>query len=88
MEITYTQLLKSVDEITGERKKQTLTAVFTMPAPKIKAQTYDEVTDSYWFGAGQTFNINIGVYGMRPIDCTATLNGWEDGGEIIIDDEY
>ena len=88
MEITYTQLLKSIDEATGERKKQTLTAVFTMPAPKIKAQTYDEVTDSYWFGAGQTFNINIGVYGLRPIDCTATLNGWDDGGEIIIDDEY
>jgi hypothetical protein len=88
MEITYTQLLKSIDEATGERKKQTLTAVFTMPAPKIKAQTYDEATDSYWFGAGQTFNINIGVYGLRPIDCTATLNGWEDGGEIIIDDAY
>lgn len=88
MEITYTQLLKSIDEATGERKKQTLTAVFTMPAPKIKAQTYDEATDSYWFGAGQTFNINIGVYGMRPIACTATLNGWDDGGDIIIDDAY
>ena len=88
MEITYTQLLKSIDEATGERKKQTLTAVFTMPAPKLKEQTYDPATDSYWFGAGQTFNINIGVYGLRPIESTATLNGWEEGGEVIIDDEY
>ena len=78
MEITYTQLLKNIDPLTGEREKNTVTAIFTMDAPHLKDVNYDEATNSYVFMAGQTYNVNIGVYGLRPLGFSFGMDGWED----------
>jgi hypothetical protein len=33
---------------------------------------------------GLIYNINIGVYGLRPLEMNVGLEGWEDGGDIDV----
>lgn len=85
MELTYRQILRTYDA-EGKNKISRITAKYKLPAPKTPL-CYDERTQKYLYKRGYKFNVNIGVYGLRPIEIYTTVDGWEDGGEIPISDE-
>ena len=85
MELTYRQILRTYDS-EGKNKISRITAKYKLPAPKTPL-CYDERTKKYIYKRGYKFNVNIGVYGLRPIEIYTTVDGWEDGGEIPISDE-
>lgn len=85
MRVTFVQTLKHINEKTGEYDKARVTATYRLTAPHIEA-CIDPQTGRYRFRAGQAYNVNIGVYGMRRIEVNVTLGGWKNGGEISNDD--
>lgn len=39
------------------------------------------------FEAGKQYNINIKLYGFQKIEISVELTAWEDGGDIVIDED-
>ena len=37
------------------------------------------------FEAGKSYKVTIKIYGLEKVDITASLQGWEDGGNIVVD---
>ncbi len=86
MELSYRQILKRKDKQTGLPVVANSTASYTLPAPQIEVN-YDPDRDLYFYRPGYIYNINIGIYGMRPIEVAVTTEGWQDGGDIILSEE-
>ena len=47
--------------------------------------SYDKESNTYRFKAGYSYVVKIAVYGMQPIEVSASIEGWKVGGDIIID---
>ena len=50
-----------------------------------KPENWDEETQQYVFKRARVYTINLAVYGLRPIQVIANIEGWTEGGEIYID---
>ena len=37
------------------------------------------------FEAGKSYKVTIKIYGLEKVEITASLQGWEDGGNIVVD---
>ena len=53
---------------------------------KIKfSEVKDAVADQTQFTAGYAYEVAIKVYGLEPIEITATMDEWKAGGRVFID---
>lgn len=86
MEMTYRQVLRSKDPETGNNKITRSSVYFKVPAPIIPLDL-NEADQQYYYRKGYTYNINIGIYGLRLVELNVDLEGWKDGGVIIPSDE-
>ena len=53
--------------------------------PKDNNESFDKETGTYRFKAGYSYVVKIAVYGMQPIEVSASIEGWKVGGDIVID---
>ena len=83
MHIVYTQELSGINPVTGERNSNEISAIYTITAPKID-ESMNPQTGEYQFMGGLIYNVNIGVYGLRPLEMNVGLDGWEEGGNIDV----
>ena len=86
MRLTYKQVLRRIDPDTGENCYNRVTSLYRLPAPQTPVN-YDEERRKYFYRRGFVYNINIGVYGLRPLEVFAEIDGWGDGGDIVIPSE-
>ena len=86
MRLVYRQILRNKDPETGQNYLKKVNATYKLPAPQTPIN-FDEEKQKYRYRRGYLYNINIGVYGLRPIEVSVTLEGWKDGEEIIIEKE-
>lgn len=82
MTITYSQLMKGNPGAEELQKTSRVTASFIISAPKTEKSMNMETGD-YEFLPGLVYNINLGIYGMRPIAVGVGLEDWDDQGEVI-----
>lgn len=61
----------------GEDLIENMKVTFDLKAPQVAA-------DNNLFARGKSYNIKITVYGLRPILATATLEAWDEGGDIWV----
>lgn len=55
----------------------------TLPAQKVPITFKDKETDAILpFKAGEAYNVNLTIYGLRVVSLDATLTDWVDGGTI------
>ena len=83
LHIVYTQELSGINPVTGERNSNEISAIYTITAPKLE-ESMNPQTGEYQFMGGLIYNINIGVYGLRPLEMNVGLEGWEEGGNIDV----
>jgi hypothetical protein len=86
MRLTYRQVLRNHSPQTGMYNYSRVTTLYRLPAPKVPV-SIDPVTRQYVYRAGYVYNINLGVYGLRPIEVSTELDGWGNGGDIEIPSE-
>jgi hypothetical protein len=85
MHLVYRQILRNKDPETGLNKINRVEANYKLPAPQTPI-SFDEEKRKYKYRRGFVYNINIGVYGLRPLEVIVTTGNWIDGGTIIIED--
>lgn len=51
-------------------------------APQVAQVTLPE---SATFDAGKVYTVTIMIYGLEPVEVSASLTGWQDGGSVVID---
>ena len=78
--------MRQKDKVTGENIIHRMMTMFQLPAPRSEL-SYDTEKRIYYYRKGFIYNINIGVYGLRPVEVKVTLDGWLDGGEVIIGED-
>ena len=86
MKLTYRQTLRNRDPNTGLNIVNRHTAYYNLVAPDVP-ESFDEKAGRYMFLPGHTYNVNIGVFGLRVIEVSTGLEGWEPGEEIPPNDE-
>lgn len=62
---------------TGEDLIEKMKVTFDLDAPTNN-------TDHNLFARGKSYNVKITVYGLQPIEATATLDAWVDGEDIWV----
>lgn len=85
MTLAYRQILNIKDKITGQYYVKHDTASYTLPAPRVEVN-YDPEKKIHYYRPGFTYNINIGIFGMRTIQVAVTTEGWQEGGDITYED--
>ena len=85
MRLTYRQILRAIDPETGDNEIRQTTSYFTLPAPQAPVNMKDD--KKYWYRPGYVYNVNIGVYGLRPLETSVSTDGWQDGGTIYLGEE-
>ena len=86
MRLTYKQVLRRIDPDTGKNCYNRVTSLYRLPAPETPVN-FDEEQRKYFYRRGFVYNINIGVYGLRPLEVFTEIDGWGDGGDIVIPSE-
>lgn len=69
------------------RPSHQYTALYWVGAPEEQAggnDARDPVTGTWLFSPGYYYNIKVGVYGLQKIEVYAGADGWQSGGDIII----
>lgn len=79
--LTYRQTLRNKNPNTGKNIVNRHTATYDLYAPNTPL-SYDEKLRRYMYLPGHTYNINIGVYGLRTIVVNTSIEGWQDGEDI------
>lgn len=51
-------------------------------APQVAQVT---LLESATFDAGKVYTVTIMIYGLEPVEVSASLTGWQDGGTVTID---
>ena len=86
MKLTYRQTLRNIDPNTGKNILNRYTSTYDLYAPEVDA-SFDEQHQRHMYLPGHTYHINIGVYGQRRIEISTGIEGWEDGGTFLPNDE-
>lgn len=82
MTIIYRQKLRSINPYTGENDINRVVAYYRLSAPKAEINKEPE-TGQYMYLPGRIYNVTLGIYGMRPLEVSVSLEGWSEGEEII-----
>ena len=86
MRLTYRQTLRNKDSNTGQNIVNRHTATYDLYAPTSDL-SYDEELQRHMYLPGHTYNINIGVYGLRSIVINTGMEGWEEGEDLPPNEE-
>ena len=54
------------------------------PGTETYSKYYDEATGRFLFKRGHIYDITLVVYGLQPIQVSANIDGWQQGGDIPI----
>ncbi len=82
MELSFIQYIKQKD---GTFRPFYMKTTYDFYAPLNDKNFWNEETGKYEFLAGKYYVINIGVYGVEKVRISATINEWEDGGNVDVD---
>lgn len=82
--IHYNELRKESEDSDKMILRKGIKAEYTINAPKL-AVNYDEASENYKFKGGYAYTIKIAVYGLQPIEVSAQIEGWKEGGSVGID---
>lgn len=86
--MAFHQTVKKVDGSTFTKHDH---QTFTLKANQINESVVDfnDVDNSYWYRPGWFYVIRIGVYGLEKVTSSVvTAEGWEEGGDLVIDEEW
>jgi len=86
MKLTYRQTLRNKDPNTGQNIINRFTSTYDLYAP-LTDLSFDKKLQRHMYLPGHTYNINIGIYGMRAIVINTGMEGWESGEDIPPNDE-
>lgn len=80
----YTFLKQDKEDEKG--KEERFVANYRIHAPENDGGiSYDPETGEYRFMPGVIYTIKIGVYGLQKIEMSGSIEGWGNGGDIIVD---
>ena len=86
MKLTYRQTLRNKNPLTGKNIVNRMTSTYDLYAPETDL-SYDANAGRHMYLPGHTYNINIGIYGLRAIVVNTGMEGWQQGEDIPPNDE-
>ena len=81
MKLTYRQTLRNKNPLTGKNIVNRMTSTYDLYAPETDL-SYDANAGRHMYLPGHTYNINIGIYGLRAIVVNTGMEGWQEGEDI------
>lgn len=82
----YDEKRKISENSDEEKLMKDLKVNYNITAPKVP-QNFDKATGTYRFREGYSYDINIAVFGLQPIEIYAQMEGWKDGDDVDLGEE-